>query len=38
VKIEKVEIFGVAMPLIGEYRNAYLSKSIQKSAVVTSDG
>ena len=33
-KIEKVEVFGVAVPLIGEYKNAYKSKSIQKSAVV----
>ena len=32
--IEKVEVFGVAVPLIGEYKNAYKSKSIQKSAVV----
>jgi len=34
MKIERVEIFGVAVPLIGEYKNAYLSKSVQKSAVV----
>jgi len=34
MKIEKVEVFGVAVPLIGEYKNAYLSKSVQKSAVV----
>ena len=34
LKIEKVEVFGVAVPLIGEYKNAYKSKSIQKSAVV----
>ncbi len=34
LKIERVEIFGVAVPLIGEYKNAYKSKSIQKSAVV----
>jgi muconate cycloisomerase len=34
IKIERVEVFGVAMPLVGEYKNAYLSKSIVKSAVV----
>lgn len=34
MKIERVEVFGVAVPLIGEYKNAYKSKSIQKSAVV----
>lgn len=34
LKIERVEVFGVAMPLVGEYKNAYLSKSIVKSAVV----
>ena len=34
MKIERVEVFGVAVPLIGEYKNAYISKSIQKSAIV----
>jgi muconate cycloisomerase len=34
LKIERVEIFGVAMPLVTEYKNAYLSKSVVKSAVV----
>ncbi len=34
MKIERIEVFGVAMPLIGEYSTAYKSKSIQKSAVV----
>jgi len=34
MKIERVEIFGVAVPLVGEYKNAYLSKTVQKSAVV----
>ena len=34
IKIERVEVFGVAMPLVGEYKNAYLSKSMVKSAVV----
>lgn len=34
MKIERVEVFGVAVPLIGEYKNAYKSKSIQRSAVV----
>lgn len=41
MKIERVEVFGVAVPLVGEYKNAYRSKSIQKSAVVrvtASDG
>src|SRR5215218_9665857 len=32
--IERVELFGIAMPLVGEYKNAYLSKSIVKAAVV----
>ena len=34
MKIERVEVFGVAIPLIGEYKNAYLSKTVQKSAIV----
>lgn len=34
LKIDRVEVFGVAMPLVGEYKNAYLSKSVQKSAIV----
>jgi L-Ala-D/L-Glu epimerase len=34
MKIERVEVFGVAVPLVGEYKNAYLSKTMQKSAVV----
>jgi muconate cycloisomerase len=34
MKIEKVEVFGVAVPLVGEYKNAYLTKSVQKSVVV----
>lgn len=34
MKIERVEVFGVAVPLIGEYKNAYLSKTVQKSVVV----
>jgi muconate cycloisomerase len=34
MKIERVEVFGVAVPLVGEYKNAYLSKTVQKSAVV----
>lgn len=33
-RIERVEVFGVAVPLVGEYKNAYRSKSIQKSAIV----
>ena len=34
MKIERVEVFGVAVPLVGEYKNAYLAKSVQKSVVV----
>lgn len=34
MKIERVEVFGVAMPLVMEFKNAYLSKSVVKSAVV----
>ena len=34
MRIEKVEVFGVAVPLVGEYKNAYLTKSVQKSVVV----
>jgi L-alanine-DL-glutamate epimerase-like enolase superfamily enzyme len=34
LKIARIEVFGVAVPLIGEYKNAYRSKSIQKSAIV----
>jgi L-Ala-D/L-Glu epimerase len=34
MKIERVEVFGVAVPLIGEYKNAYLSKTVQKSVIV----
>ena len=34
VKIECIEVFGIAMPLVGEYKNAYLSKSLVKAAVV----
>jgi muconate cycloisomerase len=34
LKIERVEIFGVAMPLVTEYKNAYLAKSMVRSAVV----
>jgi muconate cycloisomerase len=34
MKIERVEVFGVAVPLVGEYKNAYLSKTVQKSAIV----
>lgn len=34
MKIERVEVFGVAVPLVGDYKNAYRSKTIQKSAIV----
>src|SRR3954467_8886288 len=34
-KIERVEVFGVAVPLVGAgFKNAYLTKTVQKSAVV----
>jgi len=33
--IERVEVFGVAVPLVGAgFKNAYLTKTLQKSAVV----
>ena len=41
MRIDRIEIFGVAVPLIGEYKNAYRSKTVQKSAIVritASDG
>ena len=34
MKIERVEIFGVAVPLVGEYKISHLRMSIQTSAVV----
>jgi muconate cycloisomerase len=34
VRIERVEVFGVEVPLVGEFKNAYLSKSLVKGAVV----
>jgi L-alanine-DL-glutamate epimerase-like enolase superfamily enzyme len=35
LKIERVEIFGVAVPLVGPgFRNAYITKKAQKSALV----
>ena len=34
MKIERVEVFGVEVPLVGEYKNAYLAKTVQKSAIV----
>jgi len=34
MKIERVEVFGVAVPLVGEFKNAYLSKTVVKSALV----
>ena len=37
MKIERVEVFGVAVPLIGEYKNAYLSKSGGPGLGVTLD-
>jgi L-alanine-DL-glutamate epimerase-like enolase superfamily enzyme len=41
LRVDRVEVFGVAVPLVGEFKNAYLSKSVVKSAVVrvtASDG
>src|SRR5260370_32354885 len=33
--IERVEVFGVAVPLVGGgFKNAYVTKTVQKSAVV----
>ena len=34
LSIERVEVFGVAVPLAGGYKNAYVTKTVQKSAVV----
>ena len=34
-KIERVEVFGVAVPLVGAgFKNAYITKTVQKSALV----
>ena len=33
--ISKVEVFGVAVPLVGGgFKNAYVTKTVQKSAVI----
>lgn len=34
MKIERVEVFGVAVPLVGEYKVSHISQSTQISAVV----
>ena len=34
MRIERIEVFGVAVPLVGNFSTAYQSESIQKSAVV----
>src|ERR1043165_3566082 len=35
LSIERVEVFGVAVPLVGPgFKNAYLTKPVQKSALV----
>src|SRR5438552_6419647 len=35
LSIERVEVFGVAVPLVGGgFKNAYLTKTVQKSAIV----
>lgn len=38
MKIERVEVFGVAVPLIAEYKTAHSSKSMQRSALVRVTG
>src|SRR5690606_17849598 len=34
MRIERIEVFGVAVPLVGAFSTAYKSESIQRSAVV----
>jgi L-Ala-D/L-Glu epimerase len=34
MKIERVEVFGVAIPLVGEYRGSHLTLATQASAIV----
>ncbi len=34
VRIERVEVFGVGVPLLGVFKNAHAVKTVQKSAVV----
>lgn len=34
MRIEGVEVFGVAVPLAGQFRDAYVVKTVQKSAIV----
>lgn len=34
LNIERVEVFGVAVPLVGEYKISHASQSVQKSAIV----
>ncbi len=34
VRIERVEVFGVAVPLKGAFKNAHTTKTVQKSAVL----
>src|SRR5687768_18206176 len=38
MKIEQIEVFGVAVPLVGEFTTAYKSKSVQRSVVVRITG
>lgn len=38
MRIERVEVWGVAVPLVGEFKNAYLSKTVVKSAIVRITG
>lgn len=38
MKIERVEVFGVAVPLVGEYKASHISLSTQTSAVVRITG
>ncbi len=34
MRIERIEVFGVAMPLVGAFSTSYKSESVQRSAVV----
>ena len=41
MKIDRVEAIGIAVPLVGEFKDAYSNKSVQRSAIVritTNDG
>lgn len=38
MKIERMEVFGVAVPLVGEYKTSHGAKSLQTSAIVRITG